>query len=153
MHPNLTGDEKLSAQVTPTLPGHAKTLRIMLYTQNWGRLPKVGFRACPGTALKLLAFLAFLGILPNIFIVHYLSTKHPSYSYECSHWPCQSSYKAVHHLLHGPLATRYPPEAESPRQYASACVQSMPKSLPETYPPSTWSKPFQLPFESLGHPF
>ena len=26
--------------------GHAKTLRITPYTQNWGRLPKIGVRLC-----------------------------------------------------------------------------------------------------------
>ena len=29
-------------------PGNAKTLRIKLYIQNWGRFPKVGLGLTPG---------------------------------------------------------------------------------------------------------
>ena len=39
-------------EVCTESPGHAKTLRIMSYTQIWGRLPKVGFRACPGLSVQ-----------------------------------------------------------------------------------------------------
>ena len=33
----------------PKVLQHAKTLRIMLYTQNWGRLPNIGLGLCGRT--------------------------------------------------------------------------------------------------------
>ena len=38
----------LRTEVDTESPGTAKTLRIMPYTLNWGRLPKVGLGLVPG---------------------------------------------------------------------------------------------------------
>lgn len=69
------------------------------------------------------------------------------------HSPCQLNCMAVYHLLHGPPGTRYPPEAESPPQYASVFVRSMTESSFGKDSPSNESKPFQPPYESSVYPF
>ena len=38
----------IPTEVDTKSPGNAKTLRITVYTQNWGRLPKVGLGLVPG---------------------------------------------------------------------------------------------------------
>ena len=42
----------LSTEVDTESPGNAKTPRIMLYAQNWGRLPKVGLGLLPGLSVS-----------------------------------------------------------------------------------------------------
>ena len=42
------GEEDYATEVDVKSPGTAKTLRIMLYTQTWGRLPRVGLGLVPG---------------------------------------------------------------------------------------------------------
>ena len=42
------GMRRRGTEVDTKSPGTAKTLRIMLYIQNWGRLPRIGLGLVPG---------------------------------------------------------------------------------------------------------
>ena len=85
----------------------------------------------PGTALNLLAFLAFLGIVQISSLTTYLLTYDPSYSYECIHLHAQSSHIAEYHIRHDSLDIHYLHELELSSQYISIFAQFMLEFLSE----------------------